>query len=269
MAVDSIGFINPETNQLRSKKELDALDKKAAETKAAEKSTDEAASADDTSTASALNSVRARTSQQVNTVVAKLDQRKETLTASKENLQNLRSVAKDLKEAIKSGDDEKAGKLRQEFAGLQAEREKLAKKADSDNAQHRIDGPAQVRVGNKVKGSFKFDDVDVKKTADVDTQTTAGLNKFLDDSDQDLEHVKAQLHADKDIRKQVKQVNKEARGDINSIASTSNDINTKQISSLEDAGLIAKKVAASVKENPETSLVSQVETSQAEKLLSF
>ena len=269
MAVDSIGFINPETNQLRSKKELEALDKKASETRAADAADSETPAVEDRSTANALGAVRARTSQQVNVVVEKLDRRKETLSASKENLQNLRSTAKDLKEAVKNGDDVKADKLRQEFAGLQAEREKLAKKAEADNSQQRIDGPAQVRVGNKVKASFKFNDVEVKKGDTVDTESTEGLNKFLDDSDKDLENVKAQLQTDKEIRKQVKQVNRDTRGEINSLASASEQENNKQISSLEDAGLLAKKVSDSIKEQAGASLVSQIEASQAEKLLAF
>lgn len=268
MAVDSIGFINPETNQLRSKKELDALEKKAAESKSAQPSTDDTASTDN-STASALSAVRTRTSQQVNAVVGRLDQRKETLDGAKQNLKDLRSTAKDLKEAIKSGDEAKAGELRQQFAVLQDQREKLAKKADSDNQQARVDGPAQVRVGNRVKASFKFDDVEVKKGESVDTQTTEGLNKFLDDSQNDLDKLKSQIQADKDVRKQVKQVNSDARTEINSIADSASQQNKKQIASLEEAGLVAKDVADQVKQNPEESLVSQIEASQAETLLAF
>ncbi len=267
MAVDSIGFINPETNQLRSKKELEALDKKAAEAKVQEKS-QEQSNTEDTSAANALTAVRARTSQQVNSVVSQLDRRKATLDSSKENLQDLRSVARDLKEAIKSGDDAKADKLRQDFAALQAQREKLAKQVDEENAQQRVDGPTLVKVGNKVKASFKFDDIKVKKGDPVDTETTEGLNKFLDDSDQDLAAVKEQIHSDKDVRKQVRQVNRDTRGDINSIASKSDEQASKQISSLTEAGLVAQGVADAVRQNPDQSLVSQVDSSQAEKLLS-
>lgn len=267
MAVESVGFIDPKTNQIRSQKELDALDKKAADAKAADSAASEDASTDDTSTASALAAVRSRTSQQINTVVGQLDNRKETLDAAKENLKSLRSTAKDLKDAIKSGDDAKADQLRQDFAALQAEREELAKKADTDNAKQRVDGPTLIKVGNSVKASFKFDDIKLKKGEQVDTQSTQGLNQFLDDSEADLAAVKDQIQTDKEVRKQVKQVNKDTRSGIDAIASASDQQSSKQISSLEEAGLVANKIADSIKQNTQDSILSQVSTSQAEKLL--
>lgn len=264
----NVGFLDPKTGRLRSKEELQALDAASSDETTKARSTDSVSS--DTSVTTALRAVRARSSGQVNGFVSVLNKNVENLKDARDNVRGLRTVAKDLKQAIKAGDEETASSLREEFRALQIGRDKLSEKIQSDNRESSGLRRQSVQLGKDTIATLETDEVKFSSSSTVDLDSVEGVNQFLESSRAELDDLKAQIQDEKKIRKQARQVNKDIRQELRSIGSTEESRLNTAIQDIEQAGGVANSLRAEIgaQASLEQSLVSEVEQSIAADLLS-
>jgi len=101
------GFINPETGQLRSQKELEKADAEIASKKPDSASSDPAVSSDfSKETRAVFKELKADLYREVNSVVSEANEQIDHLRSAKDLHKQIGESAKDLKKLLKEGDSE-------------------------------------------------------------------------------------------------------------------------------------------------------------------
>ena len=261
-----LGFIDPKTNTLRSKDELKPLD-----SERSSKSSNSEATSNDTSVRSALANEKVRVNTQVNDFVSVLNQNVDNLKSAKKNLKALKSKAKEIKQAIKSGDNESAEALRKEFSELQSKRDSLATKISEDNRELSPSTIQSIQVGNETRATFRTDAVEFSGSISADTSSVKSINAFIDETNDEIGRVQQQLDDEKVIRKEVRQVNKSVRKELNAIGRAADNEIAASINNIQEAGLVADNIATQVASQAtlENTITSNVDSAVAEKLLKF
>ena len=254
------GFFNA-AGQAKSKETLAAENKKA-EASLEAKSSGESTPEKDTSVKSALKSVSSRFSEDANSVINVINENDSNLKAAQKNVKAQVSVAKDLKNAIKDGDTEKADKKRAELAALQGERDKIAEKVQADNDARVTERTQSISFGNKPKKLVSIEKVEFQKTnKNQDLESAQGVDNLIDSLKNDQASIKSQRTELRETRKEVKQVVNDVRSEISRIEKAS-------VATEQEAQKLADKVASDiVRTGSQQAVVSNVEESVVKSLL--
>jgi len=207
----------------------------------------------------------------VNSFVSVLNQNVDNLKSAKSSVKDLRAVAKDLKQAVKSGDEEAAASLREEFGALQSQRDEVAARIETENRELSGSRSQTIQVGNERRERLSTDEVRFSASSEADLSSVDGINAFLESSKTELDDINSQIKNERQLRKEVRQINKGIRSELNSLGKSSDRDIQKAISDIEEAGGVATSVATQIGSQAtlEDSILSNVEQSVANDLLQF
>jgi chromosome segregation ATPase len=253
------GFLNS-SGQIKDKKTLAAEDAK--QLKKSDKQREAPEASNDQSVSSALKSVRSRFTDDVNKAIGVVNENDENLKKAGENVKSQLEKAKELKQALKDGDDKAAEEKRAELEQLQADREKLAANIDADNKRLAADRVQTIALGNQQKQTVKIKEVKFDQgEKSKDLEKPKDVNELIDSLEADRDSIKAQRQDLHEVKKEIKTVLKDTRKEIDSIENQS-------IKSIDEANSRAEKVASDVvKAGSEKAIVSKIDESVVKELL--
>lgn len=252
------GFLTA-AGQVKDKKTLAAENQEVKKTQSNES---EKAVEEDKSVSTAFKSVRTRFDQEVNSAISVVNQDQANLKRAGDNVKEQLKVAKELKEALKNENSEKADKKRAELQVLQEERSAIADQIDADNKRLAPDRNQSISLGNKQIEKIKTEKVRFESQKEAPkTESVEDVKKLISSLEDDRSEIKVQRQELREVKKQITGAVKEVRKELNSIEESS-------IRSIEEANTSAKKVASDiVKAGSQSALVSDIDESIVKELL--
>ncbi len=233
----SVGFLS-KTGELKTKeanREAEAkIDRSAAEP------AERAEPQDKTDISKAVESARQRFNQQVNNSATVINNDADNLKAAKSVVKEQIEVARNLKEAISSGDTEKADKLREDFSKLEDKRSVLAEKIEKDNRSVESDRVKNINLGNQQKGRIETKDVDFKAREKAKLNDSEAVNQEIERLKSDVTKINDQTDDLRATRQELREISKEGNEHLQAVE---RDV----VRSLEDATKIANDIAGQIR----------------------
>ncbi|OVE80276.1 hypothetical protein BVY02_00640 [bacterium J17] len=240
-SANSLGFIDPKSNKVRSKKELQKQEARAPERNPAGADAVKA-EVTDNSVRSAIIAVKGRARNDVNKVADRLNSATDDLKAGRENIKQLGSTARELRTAIKDGDEERAEELRGEFSQLISERREIAARTEQNNEGRGEE--ISIRVGNESRGSFIIERVEIPQPPEVDTRSEEGITQFLRESENELGNIRTQLNSQREQRQALSEINRDTQDELSSISNDSEQEVSRRVGSFREANNLANDIAS-------------------------
>lgn len=153
------------------------------------------------------------------------------------------AVAKDLKKAVKNGNEDKAEKLRGKLSELKEEREALASRIDLENRESTGDRRQTLSVGNAERKSVVVDPVrfEARKEERIsDLNTEDNIDAFIQARQAEKKDLRAQAKELRGNKKEIQEAVQNAREEISGIRKNS-------IKTYEKAEELTSKVAADIR----------------------
>ncbi|MEZ4754837.1 MAG: hypothetical protein R3A13_11120 [Bdellovibrionota bacterium] len=161
------GFFSSDGSKILSKSELKKADAALNKKSSTESAKTDSFTSNDKTVSNALGKVRGNTFEQINQGVSRAQSALDDVKAAKKLVRKEAKVLKNLANAIKDGDSEKAEELKEKFKDLQVEREALADLVQSNSADR--GGLARVNIGNKNILTTEVENVKIQRTlGDID-----------------------------------------------------------------------------------------------------
>lgn len=246
------GFFN-EAGKLKSPeqlaKETEAQSKsKAKETEVIETSVDITSD-----TKSAFRAVRNNFNQQVKEVTTQLDENEQFIEEADKIVKEQLDTARDLKEALRTEDNEKASEARSRLKELDIQRRALSQEIDDKNRERAPERVQSLSLGNSQRGQVKVEEVKLKPKIESDFGTTEDVNKFIDGLKTDKASLNDQRVKLQEVQGEVKTIVKDTRAELTQIEGDT-------IRSIDEAKATADKVATEIKSRGSDFALSTIST---------
>lgn len=203
------GFLDPRTGNIRSQKELKAIDSRLAaskdgETKVVSESTNP------------LGAVRSRVTEQANSIISDNNKQIDVVNEAQKLTKQQIDTAKELKSLIKDGGSSDAIEAkRNELSELREKSEKLKSKVDQQNKDIEPERIRSIRLGNETKGTYTVKKVEYQAAGSTDDLDEAKeVQAYIDQLQIQSQSLRDQKTEFKETKKEVKAALNEARGEL-------------------------------------------------------
>lgn len=255
------GFFNAEGTKLKSKRELEAADKKEAE---ALKEIESAAAktSTDASIRSAFDGVSQKTAKQFNSAIQAVNTAGNDVNDGLKVVREQLDTARDLKQAIRNGDQDSAEVARKKLEKLDQRREALEGRIRENNGE-RAEAETRISLGNKEIASVGTQRVELESRRANNLKSEEDVERYISGLKSDRESLKQQRDSVRSARAELKSGLTEAQRQISEVRGNS-------ISSFEEASRDVRSIARDVTEAGISSVVAaagRAEPARVQELL--
>lgn len=251
------GFFK-ESGELKSKTELSKEEAAAKRQPAAAPAESPAA---DTSIFTAIGSVRSRFAEKANAIATVINQDEQNLKESAKAIRAQLTAAKDLKEALKNGDEETIEQARAKLNEATEQRNQLADKIKRDNAAVVADRAKNLSIGNEQLGITRTKPVELERSAKADINNVKDVNELIRGLRSDRESIANQ-------RGELNSVKQELRSTLSETDARLSKLQDQSIRDIADAERTARDLASRIVANGSQALsASKISEQVARQLL--
>lgn len=186
-----------------------------------------------------LSKIENRFVERANSALESVSQQQENLQEARKLINEQLTAARDLKEALKNDDQERAQKLQEQLQELNEKRTELSKRIDLDNRKTATDRNQQLRLGNEEIAKVAIKPVELKSDKNFDAKKidkAKEADAFIEELKKEKAAVKEQVSELRETKKQITSAVREAKDRIKAIRRNS-------VSTFEDAQKLTDKIA--------------------------
>ncbi|RMG42179.1 MAG: hypothetical protein D6719_07070 [Candidatus Dadabacteria bacterium] len=166
-----------------------------------------------------FNSLKTSFLSQANDFISVANRDRKNLKKARSIVKRQLKTARALKDAIKSGDQESADKLRSELQNLSEKRTELAASIKDDNLASAGQRVKNFNRGNKQLGILQLKPVSFAESTKLQLNTKKEVNNFIAELKDDRDTIKSQLNDLRKVRRELKGFIKQTRQALDSLQS--------------------------------------------------